>query len=85
VAADETKSPAAEASHRRKCKERLKALPIAGGTSTAENPIDALLFSCSQANNQRVLQKFADHGFEKIDRTVELFIKYRLEKLKWKI
>lgn len=39
--------------------------------------IDALLFSCNQTNKQRVLQKFMDHGFEKVDRTVELFLKYR--------
>lgn len=43
--------------------------------------IDALFFSCNQTNRQRVLQKFADHGFEKIDRTIELFLKYS-EKLK---
>jgi beta-catenin-like protein 1 len=39
--------------------------------------IEALFFTCSQTNRQRVLQKFADHGFEKVDRAVELFIKYR--------
>uniref|UniRef100_A0A915NXV1 Beta-catenin-like protein 1 n=1 Tax=Meloidogyne floridensis TaxID=298350 RepID=A0A915NXV1_9BILA len=43
--------------------------------------IDALLFSCNQTNKNRVLSKFADHCFEKIDRMVELYIKYS-EKLR---
>ncbi|KAL3084364.1 hypothetical protein niasHT_035190 [Heterodera trifolii] len=38
--------------------------------------VDALLFSCNPTNCQRVLQKFVDHCFEKIDRAVELFLKY---------
>src|SRR5207248_2333434 len=39
--------------------------------------LDALLFQCSEENRQRVLQKFTDHGFEHVDRAVELFINYR--------
>ncbi|KAI6182919.1 DUF1716 domain-containing protein [Aphelenchoides bicaudatus] len=39
--------------------------------------IDALLFQCSDENKERVLQKFAEHEYEKVDRTVELFLKYK--------
>ncbi|KAI1729644.1 catenin-beta-like, arm-motif containing nuclear domain-containing protein [Ditylenchus destructor] len=38
--------------------------------------VDALLFLCSEQNRQRVAQKFADHGYEKVDRAIELFMKY---------
>lgn len=38
--------------------------------------IDALLFSCNEINQQRVLQKFVEHEFEKVDRAIELFMKY---------
>jgi len=38
--------------------------------------IDALLFSCNETNKKRALQKFGDHGFEKIDRAIELLLKY---------
>jgi len=39
--------------------------------------IDALLFQCNSENQDRVLQKFAEHEYEKVDRTVELFLKYK--------
>lgn len=39
--------------------------------------LDALLFQSSSDNQQRVLQKFAEHGYENVDRAIELFMKYR--------
>ncbi|KAI6202943.1 DUF1716 domain-containing protein [Aphelenchoides besseyi] len=39
--------------------------------------IDALLFQCNDENRERVLQQFAKHGFELVDRAVELFLKYK--------
>uniref|UniRef100_A0A915CXN4 Beta-catenin-like protein 1 n=1 Tax=Ditylenchus dipsaci TaxID=166011 RepID=A0A915CXN4_9BILA len=49
--------------------------------------IDALLFLCDEQNRQRVAQKFEDHGCEKIDRAIELFIKYtgRVQKFSAKL
>lgn len=44
--------------------------------------IDALLFQCSNENQERVLQKFAEHEYEKVDRVVELFLKYKYVLLK---
>jgi beta-catenin-like protein 1 len=38
--------------------------------------IDALLFMCSNENRDRVAQKFAEHEYEKVDRCIELFLKY---------
>ncbi|CAJ0561095.1 unnamed protein product, partial [Mesorhabditis spiculigera] len=37
----------------------------------------ALLRSCDEESRQRIMQKFAEHEHEKVDRAVELFLKYR--------
>ncbi|CAD5210294.1 unnamed protein product [Bursaphelenchus xylophilus] len=39
--------------------------------------IDALLFQCEDDSKNRVLQKFTEHEFEKVDRLVELFFRYK--------
>ncbi|CAD5206925.1 unnamed protein product [Bursaphelenchus okinawaensis] len=39
--------------------------------------LDALLYQCEDESTNRVLHKFTEHEFEKVDRLVELFLRYK--------
>jgi len=39
--------------------------------------VASLLRSCNEENRQRILNKFVEHDHEKVDRLVELLLKYR--------
>ena len=41
--------------------------------------ISSLLKNCTGANKQRVINKFTENDFEKIDRLLELYFKYSEE------
>ena len=41
--------------------------------------ISSLLKNCSGANKQRIISKFTENDFEKIDRLLELYFKYSEE------
>lgn len=47
------------------------------GRKLALQVIDALLFQCDDDCCDRVLQKFTEHEYEKVDRLVELFLQYQ--------
>ncbi|CAO4360535.1 unnamed protein product [Caenorhabditis nigoni] len=39
--------------------------------------LSSLLAACSETHRQRIVQKFVEHEHEKVDRAVELFLKYK--------
>ncbi|EGT39173.1 hypothetical protein CAEBREN_29631 [Caenorhabditis brenneri] len=39
--------------------------------------LSSLLAACSENHRQRIIQKFVEHEHEKVDRAVELFLKYK--------
>ncbi|KHJ76961.1 hypothetical protein OESDEN_23419 [Oesophagostomum dentatum] len=43
----------------------------------------SLLRSCGEEARQRMMSKFVEHEHEKVDRAVELFIKYREKVMKF--
>ncbi|ULU09986.1 hypothetical protein L3Y34_014381 [Caenorhabditis briggsae] len=42
-----------------------------------EHILSSLLAACSETHRQRIVQKFVEHEHEKVDRAVELFLKYK--------